>query len=172
MATIDATVGGADANSYATLAEANTYFLSRPHSDIWNNEVDNDVLNNALIHATRRINQEKYIGQRGSSTQRLVFPRDNIEFDGIDLSGTIPRQIKEAQFETAIFILENDPNKKDTNIGAVKKSTVKVGTLEESTEYVQNSNVSVPSSFDLPDWVEGLISDFKLSGGNSIYWSR
>lgn len=172
MATIDATVGGANSNSYVTLAEAEAYFADRPDSDNWNTLPDNDTKNIYLIHATRRLEQEDYLGTRTTTTQRLKFPRDDVDFDGVELDGTIPRQIKEAQYETAIYNITNDLNAKDTNTGALKKEKVKVGSIEEEKEYVQNSNVNVPSSFDLPDWVEGLISDFTKSGGNSVFWSR
>jgi len=53
-ATIDATIKGANANSYATLAEADAYFETSPSSTQWDNKQD-DKKNRALIAATRWI---------------------------------------------------------------------------------------------------------------------
>ena len=53
-ATITATLSSATANSYVTLAEANTYFETVPDSSTWTNKTD-DQKNRALIAATRWI---------------------------------------------------------------------------------------------------------------------
>ena len=46
-ATIDATIKGANANSYVTLAEADSYFETVPSSTQWDNKQD-DKKNRAL----------------------------------------------------------------------------------------------------------------------------
>ena len=53
-ATIDATIKGANANSYVTLSEANNYFETVPDSSTWTNKTD-DQKNRSLISATRWI---------------------------------------------------------------------------------------------------------------------
>jgi hypothetical protein len=50
-ATITATLSSATANSYVTLAEANTYFETVPDSSTWTNKTD-DQKNRSLISAT------------------------------------------------------------------------------------------------------------------------
>ena len=51
-ATIDATIKGASANSYATLSDSNDYFDTSPDSSTWTNKSD-DEKKRALISATR-----------------------------------------------------------------------------------------------------------------------
>ncbi len=41
-ATIDATLSGANSNSYVTLIEADDYFDSRLYSDVWTATLDDD----------------------------------------------------------------------------------------------------------------------------------
>ena len=53
-ATINATIKSENANSYVTLAEANSYFETVPDSSTWTNKTD-DQKNRALISATREI---------------------------------------------------------------------------------------------------------------------
>ena len=53
-ATIDATLQGASANSYVTLADANAYFETTPDDSTWVNKTD-DQKNRAIISATRFI---------------------------------------------------------------------------------------------------------------------
>ena len=58
-ATINATVKDANANSYVTLTEANTYFETVPDSSTWTNKTD-DQKNRSLISATRWIDSFVY----------------------------------------------------------------------------------------------------------------
>ena len=62
-ATITATLSSASANSYVTLAEANTYFETVPDSSTWTNKTD-DQKNRALIAATRWIDSFVFYGDR------------------------------------------------------------------------------------------------------------
>ncbi len=55
-ATIDATLQGASANSYVTLAEANAYFETTPDDSTWTDKTD-DQKNRALISANRFIDE-------------------------------------------------------------------------------------------------------------------
>ena len=113
-ATIDATLSGAAANSYVTLAAANTYFETTPDSSTWTNKTD-DQKNRALISATRWIDSLSFYGDRCTETQALKWPRDNYTVDGIDLACTlIPDGIKTATYELA-RALANDT---DAIIGA------------------------------------------------------
>jgi hypothetical protein len=74
-ATIDATVGGASANSYVTLAAADTYFETTPESSTWSDKT-NDAKNRALISATRWIDALTFYGDRCSTAQALkLAPR-------------------------------------------------------------------------------------------------
>ena len=98
-ATIDATIKGANANSYVTLAEADAYFETVPSSTQWDNKQD-DKKNRALISATRWIDSFVFYGDRCDDGQALKFPRNNYQVDGVELScDLIPQNIKYAQFD-------------------------------------------------------------------------
>ena len=71
--TIDATVGGANANSYITLADANSFIEGLILSDdaaAWDGS-SNDNKNRALFTAAQRIDREKFLGARVNDTQAL-----------------------------------------------------------------------------------------------------
>ena len=104
---IDPTVGGATSNSYTDVATADTYFDNRINASAWNNVVDSDDKARALIMATDRLDQERYIGQRASSTQRLQFPRTGTAHeDGSAIpSDSIPREVVNSTLELALEIL-------------------------------------------------------------------
>lgn len=80
--TIDATAGGADSNSYATLEEATAYFNGLTGVD-WNDSGTTDALRKeALVVATRQIDQLKFIGkiygsrlEGATDFQNLQWPR-------------------------------------------------------------------------------------------------
>ena len=100
-AVIDATLSGASANSYVTLAAANTYFETVPNSGTWTDKTD-DQKNRALISATRWIDALSFYGDRCTTTQALKWPRDEYTVDGIDLAcSLIPDPIKVATYELA-----------------------------------------------------------------------
>ena len=73
-ATIDATIKGASANSYVTLAEANTYFETVPDSSTWTNKTD-DQKNRSLISATRWIDSFVFYGDRCDDGQALKISK-------------------------------------------------------------------------------------------------
>ena len=72
-ATINATLQSETANSYVTLAEANTYFETVPSSTQWDNKTD-DAKNRALISATRWIDTLNFYGDRCDADQAQSWP--------------------------------------------------------------------------------------------------
>ena len=100
-AVIDATLGGASANSYVTLADADAYFETTPDAATWDDKT-NDQKNRALISATRWIDALSFYGDRCSKTQALKWPREDYKVDGIELACTlIPVGIEVATYELA-----------------------------------------------------------------------
>ena len=79
-ATINATIKDANANSYVTLTEANSYFETVPDSSTWTNKTD-DQKNRSLIAATRWIDTFVFQGDRCDENQALKFPRTNYQVD-------------------------------------------------------------------------------------------
>ena len=124
--TIDATVGGASANSFVTLAEAQTYMDGRLNGSSWDGATTDDQ-NRALVEATRWLSARTWQGERVNSTQALSWPRfwapnPDLMFGGnwfFD-STVIPQRIKDATAELAFQFLKLgttdaaaiDPNQK------------------------------------------------------------
>ena len=70
---IDATVGGASANSYITLSDANTIVEGLILDDdvtAWDSATD-DNKNRALFTAAIRVDRERFLGARVTNTQAL-----------------------------------------------------------------------------------------------------
>lgn len=129
MPTIDATVGGVNANSYETLAEANTYFDERlPLSLPW--VASGDASIRALLMATRTLDamslphrtlrrgcdcnfyytSRQWTGLPASATQRLAWPRVGMfDKNGNAIpSNVIPQALKDAESELAGQLLIAD----------------------------------------------------------------
>jgi len=123
---LDTTIGGTTSNSYATLAEAETYLGARQVNDAWNGLPDIDK-QGLLILATKQLDLLSFYGLATSQFQALSWPRFGmvtkegyiIQFD------QIPRQLKEAQaelaFALAIGTFSLDPQ---TDINTLKAVTV------------------------------------------------
>ena len=78
--TVDATVGGAAANSYLTRARASTLLEARLDTAPWDTAVE-DSQNRALVQATRLIDlRVVWLGTRASETQALAWPRSGVVY--------------------------------------------------------------------------------------------
>ena len=107
---LDATVGGAAANSYLTRAEANSYFDTRLYSDAWKNASD-DKKDAALVWSTRLLDRSIiWNGALTSLTQKLRWPRTGATtLDGqLYTANVIPDELKEATAELALYLLRKD----------------------------------------------------------------
>lgn len=126
MPTLDTTIGGANANSYATLAEAESFFDARLNSSAWLT-ANEDNQTRALLMAAQRLDVETWRGNRFTSTQRMAWPRFGVPKVDPVVSGyygfpayglnyvdqyptdQIPQSLKDAQCELAIAYLEYYP---------------------------------------------------------------
>ena len=70
----DATVKGANATSFVTLADANTYFSERLGTTTWDASSDANK-EKSLIMASRYFDQMHYRGEKTTTTQALAWPR-------------------------------------------------------------------------------------------------
>jgi len=110
--TIDATAGGASANSFITLAEAETYMEGRGNKTLWTAAADSDK-NIALVEAMRELDVLVYSGYRTTDTQALSWPRqwavdpDNPVQAWFD-TDEIPTRLKNAQAELAFQFIKAD----------------------------------------------------------------
>ena len=145
--TLVATAGSASANTYVTLADANTYFEGHAFAATWDAETDANK-NIALAHATRILDRIAWAGIKGSTsssalTQALAFPRrwvptleygaapEYISADFIDTSvgyydeDTIPTPIVRATCELALELVKagtSDPFEQDAS--RIKSETI------------------------------------------------
>ena len=106
---LDATIGGANANSYNTLSDANDYFADRLNVAEWD-AADNATREKALITFCRRMDEETFTGSKVSASQALKFPRVGcVDEDGNEFaSNSIPQIVKAAQCMGALELLKAD----------------------------------------------------------------
>ena len=167
-ATINATVKDANANSYVTLTEANTYFETVPDSSTWTNKTD-DQKNRALISATRWIDSFVYYGDRCDDGQALKFPRNNYQVDGVELAcNTIPVNIKYAQYELA-RALANDSEAMTGNVGTDGNiEEVKLGDIQVKYNIQSQGTGSVNNVLDKYPWLQSYLGAYMLGGAGSF----
>ena len=167
-ATIDSTIKGASANSYASLSDSNDYFDTSPDSSTWTNKSD-DEKKRALISATRWIETLVFYGDRCDEGQALKFPRTNYQVDGVEFTCTlIPNNIKYAQYELA-RALANDT---DAITGTTGKdgnfSEVKLGDIQVKYNTDSQGTGSVNNILDVYPWLQSYLGAYMLGGAGSF----
>jgi len=148
-------------NSYATNAEADTYFTDSLRAAEWV-ALGEPTQDAALVEATRYLERFDYVGEKTdvAPTQTLKWPRTGVvDSDGEALSSSvIPDEIKEAQYETAIrlaadpTLIDNINQQGSSNIKRAKADTAEV----EFFAPIEGGR--------LFDWVQTLIGHFLTSG--------
>ena len=163
-AVIVATLSGASANSYVTLAEANTYFETVPDSSTWTDKTD-DQKNRALISATRWIDALSFYGDRCTETQALKWPRENYTVDGIDLAcSLIPAGIKTATYELA-RALANDTDAITDSTGTTGiYDEVKLGDLQVKYNKTSQTSGVINNVFDVYPWLQTYLGAYCMGG--------
>ena len=166
-ATIDATLAGATANSYVTLASADTYFETVPDSSTWTDK-STDAKNRALISATRWIDALSFYGDRCTETQSLKWPRENYKIDGIALACTlIPAPIKVATYELARALV-NDTSSITGSTGTTGiYDQVELGDLK--VKYKDSSTTSgvINNVFDVYPWLQSYLGPYCMGGAGN-----
>lgn len=169
---IDATVGGASANSYATIAEADAYFATRTPSTSWDaaTEPEKDA---ALQSAARRVDQERFVGHtvkpiNGTSsepTQALAFPRYSlVSREGwVYLHTVIPEGVKRAQFEIAYALLDGSLTLADLGLEGFDRA--KIGPLEVDIRHQRKAGT-------LPQAARRELDEFLRTTGASVIMER
>lgn len=108
--TLIATAGDANANSYATLAEATAYHDTHLYGSTWT-DADPDDQARALIWATRILDAEvDWVGAKYTAAQALRWPRSSVlDRDGYTVAvDAIPTFLKQATAELARWLLTED----------------------------------------------------------------
>ena len=124
--TLDATIGGPNANSYVTLAQADAYFAGDARSQDWSNHSD-AYKEAALIQATQWLDYLGWAGDCCGTTQRLEWPRKGVKCMCREAVCTeIPLQVMQATYELAFKLVHNP----DAITGGVKGPTVQTGAVK------------------------------------------
>lgn len=142
--TIDATVGGASANSFVTEVEQIAYMATRLNASTWttvSGSTCTDTEKQAMVEATRELSAMNWRGTRAETTQLLSWPRwdvpDPDSPSGFLYSSTvIPQRIKDATCELAFQFLKSgteDLASSDPNAGVVESTVDVITTRWESS---------------------------------------
>jgi hypothetical protein len=148
-------------NSYATVAEADTYFKDRLDVEAWIS-AESTQKAQALVTATSLIDTLNWTGVAVSETQPLAFPRSGVFFDprlgmDIEFNDSVPSRIIQATFELAYHLLNNDGLLDDT--GSVKDLTV--GSINLTRVLSPNK---------IPFSVKRLIKPLQVNQGANLWW--
>lgn len=164
---IDPTVGGADANSFVTLAEMDAFAAEEIGMSAW---VDARAESPSpaeaiLISAARRVSQEKFRGIKSSSTQALAFPRDGLtDEDGYSIGAdVIPERAKRAQMKLAAVLAGDDEWLADT--GLLAFSRAKVGPIEVDIRAAPSGDLPADVRRELAPFIFGSAINFRILRG-------
>ena len=178
--TIDATAGGANANSYITLSEANTFveaMISSTDVSKWTTGTD-DTRNRALAAATQRLDRERFIGARATNTQALQFPRTGVRRPDtyVNTYATgfpfrisedyfseteIPDQIKRAQIELAVYLKNNTDGISLSGLNDYK--SVSIGSIS-----VTPDKAGAVGADHVPPMFERYLTGLRISGPGNV----
>jgi hypothetical protein len=133
--------GSSTANSYLSVADADTYHNDHSGSTDWNGAATADK-EKALRLATQYLDIKhdgKWQGYRSNQNQALAWPRSNVaDNDGYYYgSDEIPQRLKDAVAELALRVIQGDTLLDDiSKPGTIKSKSVKAGPVQKTTEYV------------------------------------
>jgi hypothetical protein len=120
-------------NSYATVSEANAYFLSRLGSEVWESAADPEK-ERALMTASRILDDMPWIGTALDLTQAMAFPRIGQYFDSKlgdykYFDSTVPDRVVQAAYELSLHLLTN----KDSLSSSTTVKDIKLGDISISS---------------------------------------
>lgn len=182
---IDATPGGASANSYLTLNDAQAIIdgmVEDADVTAWASATT-DQKNRALYSATQRLDRERFLGARSTDTQALQWPRTGVRkpdtyintyavgfpfrittdyFDDTE----IPDQIKRAQVVLAVY-LHNNPDGNGLS-GLEDYKNVKIGSIDVTP----NLGYGAVGVDKVPPIMERYLTGLRTSGPGNFAIKR
>lgn len=141
--------GKADANTYVSLTDANTYLEDNPYVSVWTAAAD-DVKTWALITATRLIDTYmSFIGSKTTTTQALEWPRTGgtNKCSNLEVAETfIPQSLKFAVVELAVDLLTSDKTRvSGTDQSMISSIKVDVISIQYDTPMKTGSAFETPN---------------------------
>ena len=184
--TIDATVGGASANSYLTLADAQALIDGMVENDdvtAWASATD-DQKNRALYSATQRLDRERFLGARATDTQALQWPRTGVRKPDTYINTyavgfpfrittdyftdtEIPDQIKQAQVVLAVYLNNNKDGMGLSGLEDYK--SVSIGSLSVTTA---GASSMATGADRVPPIFERYLTGLRISGPGNFAIKR
>ena len=160
--TIDATVSGANSDSYCDVAYADAYHLTRGFNDEWA-AADTNAKEIVLKWATRLLDRLNWMSPRTLQLQALRWPQmDAYDQDGWPVLQTvIHKNVKDAACEMALYLLRED---RTIDSGAIGIDSLKVGPI--AIDFSQTAGTK-----SIPNGVTDLIAHFLAGGGSSVVHS-
>ena len=181
---IDATAGGASANSYITLAEADAFveaMVLSTDANKWSSG-NTDSRNRALTAAAQRLDRERFLGARATDTQALQWPRTGVRkpdtyvntyatgfpfriSDDYFTDTEVPDQVKRSQIELAVYL---HSNKDGISLGGLEDfKNVKIGSLD-----VTPDKTGAVGADRIPPMFERYLTGLRISGPGNIAFKR
>jgi len=148
-------------NSYVTVEEADAYFADRLDVAAWTG-ASVEQKPQALVTATKMLDDLDWTGYVVSESQPLAFPRTGEYFDPrtgttISLNSSTPVRIQNATMELAYHLLNNDGLLDDT------------GTVESIS--IGGINITnIRQANKMPGVVDRLIKPLLVNSGSNMWW--
>lgn len=133
-------------DSYVTLTEAAAYLGRRLRTSAWDS-ADTPTREKALKHATIVLEGLPWAGDKDDAEQTLAFPRDGDD---------VPQAIKDAQIETALWLLTFDSE--------AIAHLAHAGVIRHGVGPVQMDLSRIGGYHALPPIVQGLLADYVALG--------
>lgn len=165
MLTLDATVGGANANAFLTTDRATSILEGRYHSGTWFSLTE-DSKDALVVQATSILNREHWAGQKATSAQRLNWPRAYVpdpdmpaDASSIYLDdSTIPLFLEEATAELAFSLIPQD-RLLETDTAGIKR--IDVGSIGLEFDRMDRPGL-------LTAYIRRLIRPYLMLSGNRL----
>ena len=149
--------GLANANSYADVAYADSYFAAHPfYADAWD-ELDDATKAVLLVSATRALDvQFLWHGYRATSTQALEWPRQRVRdlYDTLISANVVPERVRQATCEMAYYLTKGDRSPENSTVSGLDRLKIDVIELEYSSSV--SSSATAPVSTSVRDLLRGL----------------
>ncbi len=154
--------GLANADSYSSVADADTYLASIGDPGSWSTQTVT-AKEQALVRATQWLDntyRTEWKGRRKLQTQALAWPRVEVydEDDFLVPDDEVPTILAKATAEAAYRFLTAELSPDLDNGGAlVKRTRAKVASLEEELEYVVGAVIGTEQFQKIEDMLAGLV---------------
>lgn len=156
MPTLNATAKSASANSYVTVADADTYHDERLHNSEWSSASTDDK-ERALIWSTELLEANfLWYGYRYSEEQALDWPRSEVynESGYILDNETIPEKLKNATATLAYLLILSDRTRIAGDSDQDGLKSLGLGNREIEIEFDPNNK-----KLEVPTFIENLLSN-------------